>query len=446
MVPSPSLTARLAIASCGVAGLAGLLVGVPLYRATGRLLEQSLQERAEAAAETISVALEGVSMAPGDRAALVDRLQDLAEESDLNLLTVADGGGLLIASTDPGLRAGEPDPLLVEADVPLSRFDTEDAATTPMHTDPAGRATVLAIAPLEDTLPPLYIAVRAPASWSAALDALGKRIAVAVLAWMAVAALLGALVTRRALRPLGRLAEAARSLAAGQSDEALPRSGAHEIDSLADDFDQMRRAIAGRERWLRGLAAAVAHEVRNPANALRLQLGLLRRSLSEDLAVAARFEGIEGELDRLEDTVNSLLAFAEGAPAVRAPTPLRRLLQDAAVGAEVEAPDVVVNVDATLMSRALANLVRNARQAGAARVVVSATVADGWLTVRAEDDGRGFPPVVAARALEPFARGDAGGSGLGLALVAAISRAHSGDTAIPSPGPGTTCVELRVRC
>ena len=440
----PGLSARLGLGLGAVAGLTGLLVGLPLHGTARALLEQSLQERAEAAAETIAVALGQTASAGQDQAALQAWLVDLAEEADLDLLTLDDAEGRVLASTDPHAQLGVIDPLLIEAAVPLSRLASQDAATSPVQVDTAGRATVLAVAPVEGASPPLFIAVRAPASWTAALDVLSARIAGAVGLWMVVSASLGAIVARRSLRPLDRLGRAARALAAGEIEEPLPRSGLREIDVLAEDFDRMRGAIVGRERWLRALAGTVAHEVRNPANALGLQLGLLRRALGDGGEHAARFDRLERELGELEATVSSLLAFAEGAPARRQPTSLRPFLQRVAPDASVEASEEVVDIDPVLVGRAVANLVRNARQAGAMSVRVLGRIEDASIVIQAEDDGHGFPPGMAAHGLEPFARGSEGGSGLGLALVAAVARAHGGEARILAPGPGPTLVELRL--
>lgn len=429
-----SLTARLAAGVGGVAALSGLLVGVPLTRTTRALLESSVQERAESCAETVAVALRQVP--PGD-AALRPLLADLADEADVDRLDVTDGAGRLVASSDAAQPPGRADDLLAAMD--LVAIGRQDAATTPVHVDAAGRASVVAVAPIEDATPARFVVVRAPASWTEPMDQLDLRILLAVGAWIAAASTLGALVIRRSLAPLDQLGEAARRLADGAPSPPLPRTQLREIDRLATEFERMRGAIAGRERWLRALAGTVAHEVRNPAHALRLHLGLLRRALPPEVD-AGRLDRLDAELDELEATVSSLLAFAEGAPARRAATPLRALLEHAAPGAAVEAPDAEVDIDAVLVGRAVGNLVRNARQAGAEHVTVRATADDAAWTVRVLDDGRGFDPGLAADAFEPFAHAAPEGTGLGLALVSAVARAHGGHAWIAAPGPGGTVV------
>jgi two-component system sensor histidine kinase TctE len=111
-------------------------------------------------------------------------------------------------------------------------------------------------------------------------------------------------------------------------------------------------------------------------------------------------------------------------------------------------PDVVVicdinefSLDEVLVSRALSTLVRNAREAGAQHIQLRATAQNGGLSLCVMDNGRGFPPEILAHALEPFARGGSG-SGLGLAFVVAVARAHGGDARILQPGPGGTIVEM----
>jgi signal transduction histidine kinase len=105
---------------------------------------------------------------------------------------------------------------------------------------------------------------------------------------------------------------------------------------------------------------------------------------------------------------------------------------------------MMVEVDRDQMFRVVLNLVRNALEAGAHRVVVDAERGD-TIQVTVADDGPGLPPKARDNLFRPFA-GSArpGGTGLGLAIAREIMRAHGGDIALAaSTARGTTfCLTL----
>jgi two-component system sensor histidine kinase FlrB len=189
----------------------------------------------------------------------------------------------------------------------------------------------------------------------------------------------------------------------------------------------------------------VAHEVRNPAHALRLHLGLLRRELQAANPgwASQRIDTLHGLLDELDATVESFLLFAQGRAPRRQAVNLRALVTSVADGAQIEASDVDVNVDPVLVGRAISNLVRNARQVGSERVLVRASCAES-LIIEVEDWGPGFAEPLLSTAFEPFVAGRADGTGLGLAIVSTVARAHGGSARIARSGPSGAVVELRL--
>lgn len=437
------LSSRLVLGTALVAVFTGLLTGVPLERAARRLLEEDLGERADAGAEMVAAALSTTDVRaaldgdPDARHRLALRLVNVAEKADVDIATLVRADGRVVASSDPDLVPEAPDPVAGIGGWDLTRADL-GASTSPVHLDSSGTDIVSAVAPVEDVGAPAFITVRAPATWSRRMRHLDLGIGAAVTVWTLTVAAGGVLVARRLVAPLERLGLAVRTVATGGAGEGLPRTGYTELDTLADEFERMGRAIATRERWLRALAGTVAHEVRNPAQALRLHLGLLRRELGGG---PPRLDILDAELDLLEATVTSLLAFAEGAPARRQPTDLHALLTAAAPDAEIVA-EGEGNVDPVLVARAVGNLARNSLAAGARSVrVVARRVAHG-LAIEVADDGPGFDPAMVSRAFEPFARGPGDGSGLGLALVQAVARAHGGTSEIARAGPGGTVVVI----
>ena len=104
-----------------------------------------------------------------------------------------------------------------------------------------------------------------------------------------------------------------------------------------------------------------------------------------------------------------------------------------------------VAVDAPTLESILRSLVENALQHGARSVAVEAKVEDAWVRIAVIDDGPGVSPENRSRVFDPFfttAR-DAGGTGLGLAVVAALLSAHHGEIVLSDAAPGAT-FEIRV--
>src|SRR6185436_15856918 len=95
-----------------------------------------------------------------------------------------------------------------------------------------------------------------------------------------------------------------------------------------------------------------------------------------------------------------------------------------------------VHADRDLLYRALTNLGRNAFEAGAKTVTVSALRSDGEVQVDVADDGPGIPPQVEPVLFQPFSASTrAGGSGLGLAITRDLIRAQGGEVMLASNGP-----------
>jgi signal transduction histidine kinase len=313
---------------------------------------------------------------------------------------------------------------------------------------PDGQPHQSAYAPIDldgDGKTDLLLGVQAPAVYLDQLARLRRAFALLGLLWVCGVVVIATLVTHRVLAPIHALGDAARRLAAGEQQGTLAQAGTSEIAALQDAFVRMSAAVVQREAWLRSLAGAVAHEVRNPANALRLNLGLLAREVGRQGPAGARVSTMEGDLDQLEETVASFLAFGQTGGARRRPTGLRALLGRSAPDAAIDAPDVDVPVDPVLFERAIANLYRNARQAGGSNVVIKARIEAERLIVEVRDDGGGFARDVVDRAFEPFVTGRASGTGLGLAVVAAIADAHGGRAYVASGNAGATMVVLEAR-
>lgn len=424
------LSSRYAAAFATVALGSSLAVAVPMYVVAARFLEATLDERLEGIAEIIALS----SGSDVDNS----RLDTLREEADLDALFIVTPSGEVLASSGAG-----PLDLTATDAAALRTALAADAAVTPIQRDAAGAPFLSAFAPTEDGS--RAVGLRVSASYLARLGSLRAVFAVAMVAWGALSAILGAALGASLTRPIQRLVRATDRLAGGEAPEPPEAGGAAELDTLQAAFSTMAASVRRRETELRALAGAVAHEVRNPSHALRLHLGLLRRQLGPmPEPVRERVDTLQRELDVLDATVDAFLVFARANAARRETVELRSLLAAHADGAEVEAPTVEVDADPLLLGRAIANLVRNAREAGGDPVRIHAGLREEDLWIDVEDHGPGFPDALLTSAFEPFVTGRAQGSGLGLAIVAAVAAAHGGSAEVTRSGPKGATVTLRL--
>jgi signal transduction histidine kinase len=260
-------------------------------------------------------------------------------------------------------------------------------------------------------------------------------------------------IARRLARPLRELARAARELGAGRLDTRarVHHRGHRAIDEVAEvalAFNDMAARIERQVSDQRELLAAVSHELRTPLGRLRVLTELLRDRGGH----APTLEQVEREVLEVDALVGELLASSRLDFGQLSPRPLEarelaaRALERAGLAPDalaVETPDGALVGDPTLLGRALANLLENARRHAGGAEVLRVLEHDGQLAFCVDDRGPGLPPGEEQRIFEPFYRHDAGDAhepgslGLGLALVQRIARAHGGRTfAHNRPGGG----------
>lgn len=279
-------------------------------------------------------------------------------------------------------------------------------------------------------------------------------------------------VARRALRPVEKLTAAVRQLAEGGVSPDLDVEGGDEIAALGRAVGTMAKAVAERdlerERRVRSerlalvgqMLAQVTHEVRNPLNALSLNAELLledvrRADFPDRDSATALATGLMGEIRRLEAVTERYLDLARR-PAVSLAAEDPEVLVRSVVRVEEEALRRVgvevsvvvvgavnaVTLDGGVVRRALLNLLQNAAQAGARRVVVRVACAGQGVVVQVQDDGPGVPEGVQPHLFEPFFTTRVAGTGLGLA-VARQSLEDSGGSLTFRPGSPGSIFEIR---
>jgi two-component system OmpR family sensor kinase len=312
------------------------------------------------------------------------------------------------------------------------------------------------------TIPTLGMLVTRPASLrSTAWRPFLVDLLLASLAGVLFAAALSYLVARSIARPIRRVADATRALAADERHEPLPTAGMTELASLAQAFNAMTEQLAASREAERNFLLSVSHELKTPLTAIR--------GYAEGLAEGA-FEAedagrvIAVEARRLERLVRDLLDLARmnrSEFAVRRePVDLAEVAREAVRRHDASARefDVVltarggetwVEADADRVLQVASNLVENALRETPAGGSVTVSAEDPGLLLVA-DTGAGIPPGDIPHAFERFylydkaAKDRPVGSGLGLAIVRQLARAMGGDVRVES-GPGGTTFAVTLR-
>jgi signal transduction histidine kinase len=299
------------------------------------------------------------------------------------------------------------------------------------------------------------------------------------------------LVTGSTLRPIGALRRGAARVTATAVPSDLPVPEARdEVRLLAVTLNDMLSRLAEAQQRQRALVSDTAHELRSPIASIRTQLevaldfpdtqdwettardvhaDVLRLArLAEDLLLLARLDEQAGQagaggrsgdgaqhgisVDLAELSRSVVCRYADGR------VPVTLVVPETHVLPETQEPDgsVVVVGDWARLDRLLVNLVDNAVRYAKSSVVVSVTRDGAWAELAVTDDGPGIPAADRERAFGRFARLDdarsregdeAGGAGLGLAIVRATAQAYGGTAvlepaaahspAVDVPGPGT---------
>jgi signal transduction histidine kinase len=275
----------------------------------------------------------------------------------------------------------------------------------------------------------------------------------------------GLLIASVFLRRLDRVNRSLQEIMDGRLEERVPAIGmGDEFDRLTGNLNLMLDRNQALMDGLRQVSTDIAHDLRTPLSRLRQHLDSMRDlTRPEDLQGA-----IDHALTQVDDvlsTFHALLRIGQiegGAGRARfEPVDLSAVMDRVWLAYETAAedagkilsaqiaPEIVVNGDPQLLTQLFANLVENALRHGGDKAQISLSLSEDGSTVSAvvADNGPGIAANERSRVLRRFYRLDASrstpGSGLGLALVVAISELHGATLSLSDNCPGLS-VEVRI--
>ncbi|GGX02264.1 two-component sensor histidine kinase [Pigmentiphaga litoralis] len=276
------------------------------------------------------------------------------------------------------------------------------------------------------------------------------------LGWGAAALLLSllgaAVIVGFVNRPLSRLSRATQALSRGETPSPLPESGPEEIRRVNTSFNRMVEELDRAEADRALMLAGISHDLRTPLARLRLEIEMSGAS-------EASRNAIDEDVEQINRTIGQFMEYARPASSTDSTHNVSELVSDlierershtealgGSLSAEVK-PDLWARIAAPDLQRAVGNLIENARRYGHGpdvplRIDVSVKPQGANVVIEVADRGPGIKAEDVPRLLRPFTRGsdartDAGGAGLGLAIVRRLLQRAGGTlTLVPRDGGG----------
>lgn len=414
----------------------GLLVSIGLSGATLVLTRQQLIDSRENAAS---------AFASTNATRLSNQLTPESSVEDLpsivDSMTKIEGSQRLIRIGNDWLPSQE----LNRDDIPRNILDRVDQLKAgQLRAEINGKTRLVLGIPLQ-VFDAAYFAIVDLTDLEETLDDLRIILFGAGAAVTSLAALLGWWISRRTLRPLRNVREAAEAIAGGRLDTRLIRQSDPDLDRLSESFNEMARALEERVHRDARFASEVSHELRSPLTTLKASVGVLE-SRKNELSARSKtaLDLLSRDLERFNRLVSELLEIS-GYDAGAASLELEEVNVAQFIQAATRndssityllppnADSLVIDVDKRRLARTLSNLLDNARRYGYGATVIEVSASENTLQIAVEDAGPGISKGEREIIFDRFSRGstsgqrgDDGGTGLGLSLVQEDVRLHGG--------------------
>jgi two-component system osmolarity sensor histidine kinase EnvZ len=240
---------------------------------------------------------------------------------------------------------------------------------------------------------------------------------------------------RNQIRPIRRLAIAARSFGMGRGSSEIKPSGAKEVRQATQAFRQMRERISRQFAQRTEMLAGVSHDLRTPLTRMKLQIEMLERT--------PETRELQDDIQEMERMIDGYLTFARGEGSESLSKINLASLIEEIISTERRDGSVInfVNKSKTIKSvtlrpqaikRAITNLIINSKKY-AETVKVEFEYNSEHAIITIDDNGPGIKPehrddvLKAFFRLDPSRNTDTGGTGLGLTIAKDIVQSHGGD-------------------
>jgi two-component system, OmpR family, sensor histidine kinase MprB len=294
---------------------------------------------------------------------------------------------------------------------------------------------------------------------NAVVSDMGLALIVTAVAGVLVAAALGFVVARAALRPVRRLTTTVEDVARTHDlSRRIETKGNDEVSRLAASFNAMLGELDESQRAQRRLAADASHELRTPLTSLRTNIEVLVRNDDLDPEDRERLmRDVNAQIVEVSALIGGMMEIARGDEPIAVAiedVQLDQVVASAVEGTAFHWPNVrfvtdltpcVVRGVASRIELAVGNLLDNAGKWSPDGATVDVVVRDGEVSVR--DHGPGIDPGDVPHVFDRFWRAESArgtpGSGLGLAIVRQVADQHGAEVVVESPPDGGTVVRLR---
>jgi signal transduction histidine kinase len=242
--------------------------------------------------------------------------------------------------------------------------------------------------------------------------------------------------------PLGR--DSAR---AGQLVIVRDLDPVQQLESVVDHSERLAR--------LGGLFSGVAHQIRNPLNAITLELELLSQDARESRPVEARVHAVREEMSRIDLVIEALMRFMRPGQLKTERVAANDLLSEVArgvneplieVGCDLDSAAAYLNADRAVLMEALLNIVHNAIDAmpEGGRLTMTSARLDGSVELSISDTGQGIAPEHLEHIFQLYFTTKEDGNGVGLPLALRAIDLHGGTLNVESRLNAGTTVRIRL--
>jgi signal transduction histidine kinase len=364
-------------------------------------------------------------------------VEDVAAQSDARVVVVDDSLVLVADSDNSGLDRAFDRPEIqsaLEGSLTSSVRFSDTLATDLRYVAAPVVKGERVVAAVRLSLPETTVteAVRRTQLW----------LAVFVLAVVIAAGLIAWLLARSIAAPLEEVADVARVLPEDLDLRAEEARGPKEVRDVAVALNSTAGRLGDMIGRAQRVAADASHHLRTPLTGVRLRLEAIEDT-ADDQRIRDQAAAATAEVDRLTRRIDQVLALAKSDAATigNVDSDASHIVADRVAAADPLAsgrgiaidtridPDLVALTLPGLVGRSVDEVLGNALAYAASRVRVSLTASGDRVVLRVEDDGAGVPEAERERIFERFVRGtsaNAGGSGLGLALVSEGAVASGG--------------------